>query len=51
MLPSNKSNNNKQIITEDVIYFEKQGIDRLCGLHCVNSILQGPFYNEVLLTI
>lgn len=29
------------------IYWEKQGADRLCGVHCVNCLLQGPFYNEV----
>lgn len=27
------------------IYFEKQSQDRLCGLHCLNSLLQGPFYD------
>ena len=34
-------------IQNELIYWEKQGIDRLCGLHCVNAILQGSFYNEV----
>ena len=29
------------------VYWEKQGIDRLCGNHCINSLLQGPFFNEV----
>ena len=29
------------------IYWEKQGTDRLCGVHCINSLLQGPFYDEV----
>lgn len=24
----------------DVVYFEKQGNDRLCGLHCINNALQ-----------
>ena len=29
------------------VYWEKQGTDRLCGVHCINSLLQGPFYDEV----
>ena len=32
------------------IYFEKQSKDRLCGLHCLNSLLQGPFFDIVSLT-
>ena len=31
------------------VYFEKQGEDMLCGLHCVNSMLQGPYFDEVTL--
>lgn len=31
------------------IYWEQQGADRLCGVHCVNNVLQGPFFNEVSL--
>jgi len=30
--------------TKRPIYFEKQESDRLCGLHCINSLLQGPFF-------
>lgn len=30
-----------------LIYWEKQGYDRLCGVHCINSLLQGPFFTEV----
>ncbi|KAL4440834.1 hypothetical protein ABPG74_013815 [Tetrahymena malaccensis] len=30
-----------------VVYWEKQGNDLLCGVHCLNSLLQGPFFNEV----
>jgi hypothetical protein len=26
---------------ENKIYWEKQGVDRLCGVHSVNSLLQG----------
>lgn len=29
------------------IYWERQGSDKLCGVHALNSLLQGPFYNEV----
>ena len=29
------------------VYWEKQGSDRLCGVHCLNSLLQGPFFDEV----
>ncbi|CAA9991057.1 ataxin-3, putative [Plasmodium knowlesi strain H] len=28
------------------VYWEKQGNDRMCGLHCINAILQGPHYSE-----
>ena len=31
------------------VYFEKQGEDMLCGMHCVNSMLQGPYFDEVTL--
>jgi hypothetical protein len=31
------------------IYWEKQGLSKLCGLHTINCILQGPFYDEVAL--
>jgi len=31
------------------VYWEKQGTDRLCAVHCINSLLQGPFYNELSL--
>ena len=33
-----------------VVYFEKQGNDMLCGLHTVNAILQGPYFDEVSLS-
>ncbi len=29
------------------VYFEKQGADRLCGVHCLNSLLQGPIFTQV----
>ena len=33
-----------------LVYFEKQGEDMLCGLHCINSMLQGPVFDEVSLS-
>ena len=32
------------------IYFEKQSKDRLCGLHCLNSLMQGPFFDLIQLS-
>ncbi|CAD8164247.1 unnamed protein product [Paramecium octaurelia] len=32
---------------KQLIYWEKQGYDQLCGVHCINSLLQGPYFNEV----
>jgi Ataxin-3 len=32
------------------IYWEKQYFDRLCGLHAINSLLQGHYADEVLLS-
>ncbi len=32
-----------------VVYFEFQSRDKLCGLHCINSLLQGPFFDPVSL--
>ena len=32
------------------VYFEKQSNDRLCGLHCLNNLLQGPFFDVVMLS-
>ena len=32
------------------VYFEKQSNDRLCGLHCLNSLLQGPFFDPISLS-
>lgn len=34
----------------DHVYFEKQsGRDRLCGLHCLNNLLQGPVFTSAML--
>ncbi|KRX05695.1 hypothetical protein PPERSA_09835 [Pseudocohnilembus persalinus] len=29
------------------VYWEQQGIDQLCGVHTLNSLLQGPYFNEI----
>lgn len=31
------------------VYWEKQGKNRLCGLHCINSLLQGPYFDRTSL--
>lgn len=31
------------------IYFEKQKIDSKCGKYCINNILQGPYFTDVLI--
>ena len=36
--------------TNQLVYFEKQGQDMLCGLHCINALLQGPIFDEVTLS-
>lgn len=28
-------------------YWERQGADKLCAVHCVNALLQGPHFTEV----
>ncbi|OII74478.1 uncharacterized protein cubi_00031 [Cryptosporidium ubiquitum] len=33
-----------------IVYWEKQGNDRMCALHCLNSLLQGPYFDEALLS-
>jgi ataxin-3 len=32
-------------IKRKFIYFEKQSNDRLCGVHCLNMLLQGPYFD------
>ena len=44
---------NKQSIPSfprKVVYFEKQSDDRLCGLHCLNNLLQGPYLDVITLS-
>lgn len=31
------------------VYWEKQGKNNLCGLHCINSLLQGPVFEKSML--
>ena len=33
------------------VYFEKQQNDRLCGAHCLNSLVQGPLFDPVQLSM
>lgn len=35
---------------EKMIYFEKQGRDMMCGVHCINALLQGPYFDEVTMS-
>jgi ataxin-3 len=47
----NKSNkSNVPNFPRKLIYFEKQSNDRLCGVHCLNSLLQGPYFDPVTLS-
>ena len=32
------------------IYFEKQGADMMCGVHCINALMQGPYFDEVTMS-
>lgn len=39
------------------VYWERQGVDSLCGVHCINSLLQGaifintgPYFDEIQLS-
>jgi len=32
------------------VYFEKQKDDRLCGIHCLNSLVQAPLFGFENLT-
>jgi hypothetical protein len=48
MIKGNKSNIPN--FPRKLIYFEKQSNDRLCGVHCLNSLLQGPYFDPVMLS-
>ena len=43
----NESGAHHVFYDDGYIYWEKQELWRLCGLHSINSIMQGPFFNEV----
>jgi ataxin-3 len=32
------------------VYYEKQKQDRLCGIHCLNTLFQGPFFDLTNMT-
>lgn len=34
---------------EIACFWEKQGADKLCAVHCINTLLQGPYFTEVAL--
>ena len=46
----NPSKTNIPVFPRKVVYFEKQSDDRLCGLHCLNNLLQGPYLDIITLS-
>ena len=42
--------NKTSVKFDRLVYFEKQSDDRLCGMHCINSLLQGPFFDIISLS-
>jgi len=49
----NKMNDKNYIyekFTRKYVYFEEQKDSKLCGLHALNSLMQGPFFNEIILS-
>lgn len=43
-------NDGKIFFPRKKVYFEKQKSDRLCGLHAINSLMQGPYFDLGQLT-
>ena len=43
-------NKEKFTFIRQKVYFEKQSNDRLCGVHCLNSLLQGPYFDAFSLS-
>jgi ataxin-3 len=41
----NSSEANNQPFPRKVVYWERQANDKLCGLHCINSLIQGPLFD------
>ncbi len=39
-----------KVFDEKLVYFEKQGADMMCGVHCINALLQGPYFDEVTMS-
>lgn len=37
------------MLSNKFIYWEKQQSDLLCGLHCLNSLIQAPLFDEITL--
>lgn len=33
-------------VSSCAVYWERQGVNRLCAVHCVNTILQGPVFGD-----
>jgi hypothetical protein len=44
------NNNIVDIFKRQYVYFEKQSNDRLCGLHCINSLVQAPQFDAIQLS-
>jgi len=47
---NSKNNSNIPEFKRKYVYFEKQSNDRLCGVHCLNALVQGPYFDPVLLS-
>jgi hypothetical protein len=45
----NKNENSFPKFPRKKVYFEKQSNDRLCGVHCLNALLQGPYFDATML--
>lgn len=49
MNSKNTTNQNVPNLPRKSVYFEKQSSDRLCGVHCLNALLQGPYCDPGML--
>jgi Ataxin-3 len=49
MNSKNTTNSNIPNFPRKFVYFEKQSNDRLCGVHCLNALLQGPYCDPGML--
>ena len=41
-----EKDSDKTELKQDVVFFSKQHKDNMCGLHCINALLQGPYFDE-----